>query len=87
MRWFRRSTVEVRHYAGIGAALYRSEGRLRGAARSVLNSKQKTLLRSQIEIDYAKLDQRVQSFVRQLSDAVDIEILGAESVLPFYAAL
>ena len=42
------------------------------------NSKQKTLLRSQIEIDYAKLDQRVQSFVRQLSDAVEIEVLGAE---------
>jgi type IV secretion system protein VirB4 len=51
------------------------------------NSKQKTLLRSQIEIEYAKLDQRVQSFVRQLSDAVEIEILGAEECFTFLRSL
>ncbi len=51
------------------------------------NCKQKTLLRSQIEIDYAKLDQRVQSFVRQLSDAVEIEVLGAEECFTFLRRL
>ena len=43
--------------------------------------------RSQIEIDYAKLDQRVQSFVRQLSDAVEIEVLGAEECFTFLRRL
>ena len=46
----------------------------------VLEQQAENLLRSQIEIDYAKLDQRVQSFVRQLADAVEIEVLGAERV-------
>jgi type IV secretion system protein VirB4 len=51
------------------------------------NTKQKTLLRSQIETDYARLDQQVQSFVRQLSDAVEIEVLSAQECFTFLRRL
>jgi len=47
------------------------------------NSKQKTLLRSQIEADYARLDQQVQSFVRLLTDTMEIAVLGAEECFTF----
>ena len=49
----------------------------------------KTLLRSQIERDLARLEQRVQAFVRQLADFVQIEVLNQQdsSVLPSAAQL
>ena len=51
------------------------------------NSKLKVLLRAQIEADLLKLEQRVHSFVRQLSDFVEIEILAQEECFHFLRRL
>ena len=47
----------------------------------------KTLLRSQIERDLARLEQRVQAFVRQLSDFVRIEVLNQQGQFRFFRRL
>ncbi len=51
------------------------------------NSRQKTLLRSQLEADYVRLDQQVQSFVRQLADTMEIAALGADECFTFLRRL
>ncbi|HUZ97465.1 MAG TPA: DUF87 domain-containing protein [Edaphobacter sp.] len=47
----------------------------------------KTLLRSQIEHDLARLEQRVQGFVRHLADFMEIEILGQPGQFRFFRRL
>ena len=47
----------------------------------------KTLLRSKIEHDLARLEQRVQGFVRQLADFMEIEILGQPGQFRFFRRL
>jgi type IV secretion/conjugal transfer VirB4 family ATPase len=51
------------------------------------NNSMKTLLRSQIEHDLARLDSQVQTFVRQLSDFVQIEILNQQGQFHFFRRL
>lgn len=47
----------------------------------------KTLLRSQIEQDLARLEQKVQAFVRQIADFMHIEILNSLSQFRFFRRL
>src|ERR1035441_4715785 len=47
----------------------------------------KTLLRSQIECDVTRLDQRVQAFVRQLTDFMQIEVLNRQGQFTFFRRL
>ena len=51
------------------------------------NNSMKTLLRSQIEQDLARLEQRVQAFVRQLADFMQIEVLDREGQFTFFRRL
>ncbi len=47
----------------------------------------KTLLRTQIEADLARLEQRVQAFARQLADFMQIEVLNQQGQLRFFRRL
>jgi len=47
----------------------------------------KTLLRTQIEQDLARLNQRVQAFVRQLADFMRIEVLDQQGQFQFFRRL
>ena len=47
----------------------------------------KTLLRTQIEADLARLEQRVQAFARQLADFMQIEVLSQQGQLRFFRRL
>src|SRR5581483_6366329 len=51
------------------------------------NNGMKSLLRSQIERDLARLEQRVQAFVRQLTDFVQIGILNQQGQFRFFRRL
>ena len=51
------------------------------------NSAMKVLLRSHIEQDLGRLDQRVRTFMRQLSDLMRIEVLGQDGQLTFFRRL
>ena len=51
------------------------------------NNGMKTLLRSQISRDLARLEQRVQAFVRQLSDFVQIEVLNQKGQFRLFRRL
>jgi type IV secretion/conjugal transfer VirB4 family ATPase len=51
------------------------------------NNGMKTLLRSQIERDLIQLEQRIQAFVRQLSDFVQIDILNQQGQFRFFRRL
>ncbi len=51
------------------------------------NGSMKTLLRSQIEHDLARLEQRVQAFTRQLADFVEIEVQNQQGQLHFFRRL
>lgn len=69
----------TRSKTGIAAALSRLPQDPRAGLQELKaqfsNDKLKILLREQIEADRLKLEQRVHSFVRQLSDLVQIEVL------------
>ena len=78
-----------RSKTGIAAALGRSFSDPAAAAGELkaqfANGGMKTLLRAQIERDCALLEQRVQAFIRQLGDFMQIELLEpwrSASVLP-----
>ena len=47
----------------------------------------KVLLRSQIEQDLGRLDQRVKTFMRQLNDLMRIEVLDQQGQLRFFRRL
>jgi type IV secretory pathway VirB4 component len=51
------------------------------------NSSMKTLLRSQIEHDLGRLEQRVQAFIRQLADFMQMEVLDQQGQLRFFRRL
>lgn len=51
------------------------------------NGSMKTLLRTQIEAEQARLEQRVQAFIRQLADFMRIEVLGQEGQFRFFRRL
>ena len=79
----------ARSKTGVGAAfsqLFRDPAGAIGELKAQFtNDNMKTLLRSQIERDVARLDQRVQAFARQLADFMQIESLepaGAVHVFP-----
>ena len=81
----------ARSKTGIGPALARLFSDLSGAIGELktqfTNSSMKTLLRSQIERDLARLEGQVQAFVRQLTDFVQIEVLNQQGQFRFLRRL
>jgi type IV secretion/conjugal transfer VirB4 family ATPase len=77
--------------AGIGPAisqLFRNPSRAFKELKAQFSSNgMRTLLRSEIESDRAVLEQRVETFVRQLSDFVAIEVLDERSQFRFFRRL
>ena len=80
-----------RSKTGIAAALARLPQDPRGGFQELKaqfsNDKRKVLLRVQIEADLLRLEQRVHSFIRQLSDLVQIDILGRNESFHFLRRL
>ncbi len=80
-----------RSKAGVGAGLSRlisdPAGGLSELRAQFSNGSMKTLLRSQIDQDRARLHQRVLAFVRQLADFVSIEVLDQRGQLHFFRRL
>jgi type IV secretory pathway VirB4 component len=81
----------TRSKTGIAAALARipqdPNGGLQELKAQFSNDKRKFLLREQVEADFLKLEQRVHSFVRQLSDLAQIDILGQSDSFHFFRRL
>jgi len=81
----------ARSKTGIGAAFTRlfrdPAGALEELKMQFTSEAMKTLLRSQIEHDLARLAQRVQGFVRQLADFMEIEILEQQGQFHFFRRL
>ncbi|WP_446743511.1 VirB4 family type IV secretion system protein [Silvibacterium acidisoli] len=71
-----------RSKSGVGAALaqlFRDPAGAMGELRTQFtNDSMKVLLRSQIESELARLEQKVQAFSRQLADFMQIEVLGQQ---------
>lgn len=81
----------ARSKSGVGAAFVRlfrdPAGALDELKTQFASGAMKTLLRSQIEHDLTRLEQRVQGFVRQLADFMDIEVLGQQGQFRFFRRL
>ena len=81
----------ARSKTGISAAftrLFRDPvGALEELKMQFASEAMKTLLRSQIEQDLARLTQRVQGFVRQLADLMQIEVLNQQGQFTFFRRL
>jgi type IV secretion system protein TrbE len=81
----------ARSKTGVGAAfsqLFRDPAGAIGELKAQFtNDNMKTLLRSQIERDVARLDQRVQAFARQLADFMQIEVLDRQRQFTFFRRL
>lgn len=81
----------TRSKTGIAAAIARLPqdpmGGVRELKAQLSSDLLKVLLREQIEADLLKLEQRVHSFVRQLSDLVQIDILGQNDCFHFLRRL
>jgi type IV secretory pathway VirB4 component len=81
----------TRSKTGISAALARfpqdPNGGLQELKAQFSNDKRKFLLREQIEADLLKLEPRTHSLVRQLSDLVQIDILGQNDSFRFFRRL
>ena len=81
----------TRSQTGIAAALSRlpqdPKGGLQEIRTQFSNDRLKVLLRDQIEGDVVKLEQRVHSFVRQLSDFVQIDLLSQKESFRFLRCL
>src|SRR3984885_13173373 len=80
-----------RSKTGVGAALAQLLRAPAGAVAELkaqfTNGAMKVLLRSHIEQDLGRLDQRVRTFIRQLSDLMRIEILDQDGQLTFFRRL
>jgi len=80
-----------RSKTGVGAAFVQVFRDPAGAVNELKtqfsNNRTKTLLRSQIERDLARLGSQVQAFARQLSDFVQIEVLGQQGQFRFFRRL
>jgi type IV secretion system protein VirB4 len=81
----------ARSKTGLSAALARLFRDPTGAVAELkaqfINGSMKTLLRSQIEQDIVRLEQRVQAFTRQLADFMQIEIQNQQGQLRFFRRL
>ncbi len=81
----------ARSKTGLGPALGRLFSDPAGAVSELKsqfsNTATKTLLRSQIESDLGRLGAQVQAFLRQLSDFMQIEVLGSEGQFRFFRRL
>ena len=81
----------ARSKTGVGAALARLFSDPAGAFGELktqfTNSSMKTLLRSQIDSDLARLTSQVQAFVRQLADFMQIEVLNQQGQFRFFRRL
>src|SRR5215470_4959591 len=81
----------TRSKTGIAAALARlpqdPKGGFQELKAQFSNDKRKSLLREQIEADLLRLEQRAHSFVRQLSDLVQIDILDRNDSFHFFRRL
>jgi type IV secretion/conjugal transfer VirB4 family ATPase len=81
----------ARSKTGVGAALARlvkdPAGGLGELRAQFTNNSMKTLLRTQIEADLTKLEQRVQAFARQLADFMLIEVLNQQGQLRVFRRL
>ena len=81
----------ARSKTGVGAALARlfkdPAGGLGELRAQFTNNSMKTLLRTQIEADLARLEQRVEAFARQLADFMQIEVLNQQGQLRFFRRL
>ena len=81
----------ARSKQGVGTALRRLFSDPAGAIGELraqfTNNSMKTLLRTQIEGDLARLDQRVQAFTRQLADFVQIAVLDQQGQFRFLRRL
>jgi type IV secretion/conjugal transfer VirB4 family ATPase len=81
----------ARSKQGLGTAIGRLFSDPAGAMGELqaqfTNNSMKMLLRTQIEADLARLDQRVQAFTRQLSDYVDIAVLDRQGQFTFLRRL
>ena len=80
-----------RSKTGVGAALAQLFRDPAGAVNELktqfTNNAMKTLLRSQIERDLARLEQCAQAFVRQLADFVHIDVLNQRGQFRFFRRL
>jgi type IV secretion system protein VirB4 len=81
----------ARSERGCGAALRRSFRDPTGAVEELRsqfsNNSTKTLLRSQISADLARLEQKVQAFTTQLADFVTIQVLDQQGQFTFLRRL
>ncbi|MGA9802448.1 MAG: DUF87 domain-containing protein, partial [Terriglobales bacterium] len=81
----------ARSKTGMGAAFSRlfrdPSGAIDELKTQFTNDNMKTLLRSQIERDVARLEQRVQAFARQLADFMQIEVLDRQGQFTFFRRL
>src|ERR1700691_1938963 len=81
----------ARSKTGVGAAFGRlfhdPAGAFGELKAQFTNDNMKTLLRSQIECDFALLDQRVQAFARQLADFMQIAVLDRQGQFTFLRRL
>ncbi len=81
----------ARSKTGVGAALARllkdPAGGLGELRAQFTNNSMKTLWRTQIEADWARLEQRVEAFTRQLADFMQIEVLNQQGQLRFFRRL
>src|ERR1700689_3304172 len=80
-----------RSKTGVGAALAQllrdPAGGIAELKAQFTNDAMKVLLRSHIEQDLGRLDQRVRTFIRQLSDLMRIEVLDQDGQLTFFRRL
>ena len=80
-----------RSKSGVSAALAQllrdPAGALGELKAQFTNNSMKVLLRSQIEQDLGRLDQRVKVFTRQLNDLMHIEVLDQQGQLRFFRRL
>jgi type IV secretory pathway VirB4 component len=80
-----------RSKSGVGAAfaqLFRDPAGAVGELRTQFtNDSMKVLLRSQIENELARLEQKVQAFARQLADFMQIEVLDQQEQFRFFRRL
>ena len=81
----------ARSKTGVGAALAQllrdPAGAIGELKAQFTSASMKTLLRTHIERDLARLDQRVQAFVRQLADFMQIEVLNRQGQFTFFRRL
>jgi type IV secretion system protein VirB4 len=81
----------ARSKTGMGAAFARlfhdPAGAIDELKTQFTSGSMKSLLRSQIEQDLARLEQRVQAFVRQLADFMQIEVLNQQGQFRFFRRL